>query len=86
MLALDRFEWQFPSEFQLASQRQEFRNVYGYTTDFVKKENLFGENKFFPQPDVDIDEPNELNVRKGGQLNITTAAKNKKKDYDIEVD
>ena len=52
-----KFEWAFPSELELATQRQEFRNVYGYTIDFVNENDLFGENRFFPK---DQKKDNEL--------------------------
>ena len=57
-----KFEWAFPTEFELAKNRQEFRNVYGYSIDFVSEHDMFGENRFFQGQD----KLNELKISTDG--------------------
>ena len=46
------FEWNQPSGLDLKLNRQEYRNMYGYTHEFLKEHDLFGENKFLPKEDA----------------------------------
>ena len=78
-LAAQQFEWKFPTETELATNRQQFKNTYGYSLDFVKEYDLFGENKFYP---TDAKGNNELEITQNGQLNLTTKNKAKNRDND----
>lgn len=67
------FEWKIPTKYEMAANRQEFRNVYGYTTEFVDENNLFGEQEV-PLEIKGEDNGNSLEIKVGsnGQLNLLT--------------
>lgn len=57
----------------MARNRQEFRNVYGYTTEFVDENNLFGEKEFPLENNSDATRNSlEIKVGPNGQLNLMT--------------
>ena len=44
-LGLKSIQWEPPTDIQLAEDRKEFRNLYGYASDFLTAVDLFGEKK-----------------------------------------
>ena len=72
---LQKFEWSFPTDIQLQTNRQEFRNVFGFSLDFVQDYDLFGENKFFPKTPPKLA---ELQIKNNGQINLMTKRRQSK--------
>ena len=68
----------------MAKNRQEFRNVYGYTVEFVKENDLFGENRFFPESKEEGKSSLEIKVGSNGQLNLLTNKSKAKGKVDTE--
>ena len=67
------FEWDQPTGIDLKVYRQEYRNMYGYTNEFIKENDLFGENKYMPKEELKTD----IQVNNKGQLNLVTTGKKK---------
>ena len=42
---LKSIQWELPTDIQLAEDRIQFRNLYGYASDFLNTVDLFGERK-----------------------------------------
>ena len=60
-LGLKSIMWEPPTDIQLAEDRKEFRNLYGYAADFLNSIDLFGEKK------TGMGEPESLRRRGKGK-------------------
>ena len=72
MLAQKKFDWTYPSEVELATCRDQYRNKYGYSVDFITEYDLFGENRYFGVDKKTQKQGSSAGYTGDGQLNITT--------------
>ena len=70
-----RFDWSFPSDVELQTDRHDYRNMYGYSVDWLKIHDIFGERRH--QKGEDTSTNNKMQITGGGQLNIMTTGSNK---------
>ena len=42
------FVWEQPAPYDLSVLRKDYRNIYGYSENWVQKHDLFGLNRFLP--------------------------------------
>ena len=71
LLSAAKFEWKLPTGIELQTGRDEYKNQWGYSVQFMKEQDIFGENRYFGRPAKKPSMKN-ITVTGGGQLNITT--------------
>ena len=43
------FEWEQPAALELSVKREDYRNIFGYSEQWVQEHDLFGLNRFLPK-------------------------------------
>lgn len=88
MMQRQKYEWQLPSESDLQIYRQQYKNVYGYSLNFLHDNDLFGEQAYYMAnvQGSDLLSNNqgkvEAQIQENGQVNLT----NKKAQSSIMED